>query len=207
MLKSKDLLILHLSKTAIECIFVCGKSTLKNITIKSTVTYSLNQSDTIIYEIPSVIQTIKKYNYSHDLIAWVINGPFIETTRLDPNEKLPTNNIKIAHHIYHENNTYYADAMSQALLLQIRLISYYLNAYCLNPISRFFLLKSVYNMYFFNLNNSAIESFSPTSLEQFFNYKNVQKIIPLQKNIDPENYHSYILVYGLLSIYAKQEAK
>jgi hypothetical protein len=208
MFKNKDLLILQLSQTDIECVFVCGRSTPNNIVIESSINYSFNQSEMIdnhIYQVPSIIQTIKRHNYHNDLVAWVINEPLIESFLVDPSKKLPKNDLATARSFYHQKNSvnYYCDSISQALLLQIRLISYGLDLYCLSPVSRFFLLLSLYNNHAFNCNNNKNESFPQKTLEQFFSYNNAQKIIPFQKNIDQKNYHSYILVYGLLTLNVK----
>lgn len=194
---------MYLSKNSIEFFFVCGTSTLKQIIIQSTENYSLNQPDTVIHELPSIIKTIAKGKREYDLIAWIIDNPFIKSDALSTDQKLPVNDLTNAYSIYHTNNVNYYDSINQPLLLQIRLISYRLGAYCLCPVSRFFLLMSLYNDSMFKIHNPN-NSPSFENLEKFFNYTNVKKTLPFQKNIAQDNYHSYILVYGLLCLYAKE---
>lgn len=204
MFKDKDLLVLYLSKNTIQSFLVSEKSTLKQIIIQSTDTYVLNEPNTIIHELPALIKTIEKNNWKFSLVTWIIDNPFIKSTLLSADQKLPVNDLTSAHSIYNRNNLIYCDSINQALLLQIRLISYRLKAYCFCPISRFFLLLSLYNNPLITIQNNANKDFSLENLEKVFNYINVKKTLPFQKNIDQENYHFYILVYGLLSIYGKK---
>lgn len=204
MFKDKDLLVLYLSKSTIQSFLVSGKSTLKQIIIQSTDTYVLNEPNTIIHELPALIKTIEKNNWKFSLVTWIIDNPFIKSTLLSADQKLPVNDLTSAHSIYNRNNLIYCDSINQALLLQIRLISYRLKTYCFCPISRFFLLLSLYNNPLITIQNNANKDFSLENLEKVFNYINVKKTLPFQKNIAQENYHFYILVYGLLSIYGKK---
>lgn len=214
MIKNRPLLVLELLQTGITCIVVDGSSTPHTITIESKVDYTFNQTDFIsnhICHVPFIIETIKKQNCQNQVIAWIVDKSLIESSviKRETDKECLKNDITKARMLYHDKNhlNVYCDTISQALLLQMRLIAYGLKTYCLSPLSRFFVLSYVYNNHLFNEHNKGTDIPSIEILENFFTYKNTQKIIPFQKNIAEKNYFSYILIYGLLKFYLNELKK
>jgi len=155
----------------------------------------------------AVVRFLKKHITDQEgkdsYIIWILEDPFIKTHIMFDTRQLPLSNSTQSICSYScEDKTYY-DQINQALLLQIRIITYALESYCMSPVSYFFLFKDFINDDCTKKLSDQTVLNSSVYIKTVLNYQKMYYHPPEKKSLDRENYFLDILIRSVLNVCKK----